>query len=134
MSSLALLAAGCGAQTGANTVDDAESNQAASIVTTKAAEDTSHNPDMADFANEVDTDRNGKLTRAEWQSKGLPGSSFNMFEHGRGYVTLSDYQTHAAPPGIDINGDGKLTVSEFKTFDRQMSAKMKGGGVPLPRP
>jgi hypothetical protein len=88
--------------------------------------DPSRNPDMTALARTVDTNGDGKMSRAEWLAQGLPVGSFNMFEQGRGYVTLQDYQTHAAPPGIDLNGDGKLTVAEFKEFDR------RGAGRPRP--
>jgi hypothetical protein len=86
--------------------------------------DHSRNPDMRPLAAQVDTNHDGRMSRAEWRKAGLPMSSFNGFEKGRGYVTLRDYQTHPAPPGIDLNGDGKVTVAEFRAFDRQMSAKM----------
>lgn len=86
------------------------------------AGDPSKNPDMVQFAKTVDTDGDGRMSRAEWQAQGLPSSSFNMFEKGHGYVTLQDYRNNAAPPGIDLNGDGKLTVEEFREFDRRMAA------------
>ena len=81
------------------------------------------NPDMSPLVAEVDTNHDGKMSRAEWQAAGLPISSFNMFENGRGYVTQADYDSHAAPKDIDINGDGKLTVAEFKAFDKMGQAK-----------
>lgn len=87
------------------------------------------NPDMSGFAAEVDTNHDGKMSREEWAKAGLPFSSFNGFERGRGYVTLADYQTNPAPKGIDLNGDGILTVAEFKAFDAQMAGKQ-----PPPRP
>jgi len=96
--------------------------------------DPSKNPDMTEFAAQVDTDGNGEMSKAEWQAKGLPESSFGMFEKGRGFVTLKDYQVNAAPPGIDMNGDGKLTIEEFKAFDKKMSAQMKDGPPPPPPP
>jgi hypothetical protein len=92
--------------------------------------DPSKNPDMTAFARAVDADGNGQLSRAEWQAQGLPASSFNMFEKGRGFVTLQDYQTNAAPPGIDLNGDGTLTIAEFKAFDQKMAEQMAKGGAP----
>jgi EF hand len=92
--------------------------------------DPAKNPDMSEFAKSVDADGNGQLSRAEWQAQGLPASSFNMFEKGRGFVTLHDYQINAAPAGIDINGDGKLTIAEFKEFDQKMAADMAKGGAP----
>ena len=97
-----------------------------------AASDTAKNPDMRAFAAQVDTNHDGKMSLAEWQAAGLPMSSFNMFENKRGYVTLADYQTHAAPAGIDLNGDGVLTIEEFKEFDKKMSARMPPGGTSPP--
>lgn len=85
------------------------------------------NPDFSPVTAAVDTDKDGNMSRAEWEAAGLPDSSFNMFENGRGYVTQTDYETNAAPDGIDIDGDGKLTVEEFIEFDKKMSA---GGGPP----
>ena len=92
----------------------------------------SANPDMTRFVKEVDTNGDGQMSREEWEGKGLPPSSFNMFEKGRGYVTLEDYQKNPAPDGIDINGDGTLTVAEFVEFDKVMSEKMKDGDAPQP--
>ncbi len=82
------------------------------------------NADFSPVLEAVDTNRDGKMSRAEWQHAGLPASSFGMFEKGRGFVTKADFDENPAPPGIDINGDGKLTVNEFRQFDRMMSAKM----------
>jgi len=90
-------------------------------------EDTSGNPDFSPVTEAVDTNGDGKMSREEWFSKGLPESSFNMFEKGRDYVTQEDYEKNAAPGGIDINGDGKLTVEEFIEFDKSMSP---GAGAP----
>jgi EF hand len=96
--------------------------------------DPANNPDMTGLAAEVDADGNGEMSRAEWTAKGLPESSFNMFENGRGFVTLEDYQTNTAPPGIDMDGDGKVTVAEFVAFDQQMAAQMQAEGAPPPPP
>lgn len=92
--------------------------------------DASGNPDMTGLVAQVDADKDGRMSEAEWKAQGLPGSSFKMLEKGRGYVTIADYQANAAPPGIDINGDGKLTVAEFKEFDRRMATRTKGPPPP----
>jgi hypothetical protein len=83
------------------------------------------NPDFSAVVSEVDTDKDGKMTSIEWKAAGLPETSFNGFEKNRGYVTQDDYTNNPAPDGIDINGDGKLTVAEFKAFDKIMVEKMK---------
>jgi SnoaL-like domain len=77
------------------------------------------NPDMTNLAREVDANADLKLTRAEWQTRKLPASAYEMFDKGRGYVTLEDFRNAPAPPGIDANGDGVLTIAEFRAFDRR---------------
>ena len=72
---------------------------------------------MRVFAAQADANHDGRMSRAEWQAQGLSMISFKMFDKGRGFVTLEDYTSHPAPPGIDLNGDGILTVEEFKEFD-----------------
>jgi len=76
--------------------------------------------DMAEFVASVDTNADGKMSRAEWAAAKLPFISFDGFEKGRGYVTADDYQNKPAPPGIDLNGDGKLSIAEFLAFDEKM--------------
>lgn len=88
------------------------------------------NPSFSKVVAEVDTNKDGKMSRQEWTIAGLPDSSFNMFECGRGFVIEQDYIDNAAPEGIDMNGDGYLTVSEFKAFDKKMSANMAQGSEP----
>jgi len=81
-----------------------------------------NNPDVTELVAEVDVDGNGEMSRSEWAAEGLPMSSFDMFEKGRGFVTQRDYEVNAAPPGVDVNGDGKLTVAELVEFDKRMAA------------
>jgi len=92
------------------------------------------NPNFSKVTAEVDTNHDGNMSQQEWQSAGLPESSFNMFECGRGYVTQQDYEKNAAPDGIDMDGDGFLTVAEFKAFDKKMSANMPQGEAPAGPP
>ncbi|TXS90285.1 hypothetical protein FV139_18690 [Parahaliea maris] len=88
------------------------------------------NPDFSKVTAAVDKNSDGKMSRSEWQGAGLPMSSFNMFESGRGYVTQKDYEVNPAPGGIDGDGDGFLTVEEFIEFDKKMSAAGGPGGPP----
>lgn len=115
---------GCGSEPASQPTATGPASPAEAPVETRA--DAPPNPDMTGLVAQVDTDKDGRMSEAEWKAQGLPGSSFEMLEKGRGYVTIADYQANAAPPGIDINGDGKLTVAEFKEFDRRMAARMKG--------
>jgi len=91
-----------------------------------AGEEPPKNPDFSRVTAAVDVNGDGLMMREEWTAAGLPTSSFDMFEAGRGFVTQDDYDTNAAPSGIDGDGDGFLTVEEFIEFDRKMSA----GGPP----
>ena len=101
---------------------------ASGAASAQAQGDPASNPDFSPVTAAVDTNKDGKMSRAEWEAAGLPDSSFNMFEQERGYVTQEDYEKNAAPAGIDINGDGKLTVEEFIEFDKSMSGGPPGGG------
>ena len=70
----------------------------------------------------VDTDRDGRMSLAEWQAAGLPMSSFNGLNQD-GYVTEKMMMAEGAPDGIDINGDGVLTIEEFLEFDKMMAPR-----------
>lgn len=94
-----------------------------------AAAAVAGNPDMSQITAAVDADSDGRLTQAEWLAQGLPASSFNGMARGRGYVTQHDYEINAAPPGIDGNADGVLSVEEFRAFDRRMNAQMPAVGT-----
>jgi len=103
-----------------------------SVSCADSSEKPPKNPDFSKVTAEVDKNSDGKMSKEEWQKAGLPMSSFNMFEKGRGFVTQADYEINAAPPGIDINGDGFLTVKEFIEFDKKMSAEGPPGGPQPP--
>ena len=83
--------------------------------------------DHGPFIAAVDTNKDGRMSLAEWQAAGLPMSSFNGLNQG-GYVTEKMMMAEGAPDGININGDGVLTLAEFLEFDKAMSRKMAAGG------
>ena len=80
-------------------------------------------PNIDELIAVIDSDRDGKLTHAEWQAAGLPDSSFNGLSKGQGYVDPVFWRTDTPPPGIDMNGDCVITQTEFQLFDKSMSAK-----------
>lgn len=83
------------------------------------------NPDMRGFFADVDRNRDGCASRAEWKGVGLPDSAYQMLADAQGCVTLARMNEVPAPPGIDLNGDGRVTLAEFLAFDRKMSAQFK---------
>lgn len=85
--------------------------------------------DITGFFAEVDKDHDGCITADEWYALGLPKSSHDQLVDSKGCITLAGMQAVAPPPGIDMNGDGKLSVAEFLAFD-----KKSHGSAPTPKP
>lgn len=86
--------------------------------------------DLRPFFAAIDSDRDGCLTLAEWRRAGAPQSSYDGLHDQQGCVTLARMSSTPAPPGIDLNNDGRLTLEEMKTFDRKMAPLMKDGAPP----
>ena len=84
------------------------------------------------FVAEVDKNEDGCMSHEEWSGLGLPESSYNMLAK-EGCVTKQAMIDEAPPDGIDLNGDGALTVAEMKEFDQKMSGG-RGGPPPGPPP
>lgn len=82
-------------------------------------------PDMRAFIAEVDRNKDGCASHDEWFGLGLPKSAYDMLKDAKGCVTLKAMTDTPAPPGIDLNGDGKVTVAEFLEFDRRGPPKLK---------
>jgi hypothetical protein len=88
--------------------------------------------DVSGFIAEVDRNHDGCASRAEWRRAGAPLSSYESLKDDKGCVTVAHMRTVPGPPGIDTNGDGKLSLAELKTFDKTMAplmAKMKARPV-----
>lgn len=90
--------------------------------------------DLNQLVKAVDTNRDGCMSHQEWKTAGLPESSYQGLKDKNGCVTLAKMQAEPAPPGIDLNGDGKLTVEEFREFDKRMSATIKNRPPQPPAP
>ena len=82
--------------------------------------------DSTPLFKEVDTDKDGKISLAEWKAVGLPEMVFNSLDQNHdGYITQEEFDGSQAPDGLDKNHDGKLTLEAFKEHVKKMS---EGGG------
>ncbi len=98
--------------------------QAQSTIAKKAKPD--HDPLIA----AIDKNKDGCMTKEEWQAVGMPMSSFNGLVKD-GCVTKKIMMESEAPDNIDLNEDGILTLEEFLEFDKKMAPQMSGeGGAP----
>jgi EF hand len=80
--------------------------------------------DVSPFFAEVDTNKDGCASLAEWKRAGAPLSSYRGLRDERGCVMLEKMSSTAAPDGIDTNGDGRLSLAELKAFDKKMAPLM----------
>lgn len=89
-----------------------------------AAQPAARPLDVSGFFAEVDRNKDGCASAAEWKRAGAPDSAYRMLADDKGCVTPTRMNAGDAPAGIDGNGDGRLTLAEFKSFDKKMSAQM----------
>lgn len=76
----------------------------------------------------VDTDKDGKISLAEWKAVDLPEMVFNALDQSHdGFITKDEFDGSQAPDGLDKNHDGKLTLEAFKEHVKAMSAGGGGG-------
>lgn len=99
--------------------------RAAFLIAALAAAGASAAPaplDVGPLFAEVDLNHDGCLSAAEWSGAKLPKSAYEMLKDAQGCVTVARMHAIAPPPGIDLDGDGKLTAAEFREFDRRGAA------------
>jgi hypothetical protein len=93
-------------------------------------------PDHSPLIAKVDKNKDGCMSHEEWQTAGLPESAWKVISPNakNGCVNEQVMLATGGPDGIDLNGDGKLTLEEFIEFDKKGSAQMSGGqgGGPVP--
>lgn len=77
------------------------------------------------FIAEVDVNKDGCMSAEEWKKAGAPQSSFDSMKDSKGCVMADKMRATEAPPDIDLNGDGKLTLAEMKEFDKKMAPLMQ---------
>lgn len=82
--------------------------------------------DVSNIIGSIDTDHDGRMTRAEWQRAKAPPSSFKMLDKGKkGYVTIAEFLATAPPPGVDTNKDCRITLAEMQAMDKNMAKPAK---------
>ena len=89
--------------------------------------------DASPIVASIDADKDGKMTKDEWNKAGAPIASYQMFteKSKKDYVTKDEFMKETPPNGVDLNCDGKITIEEFHTFGLQGPPGGGGsGGAP----
>lgn len=73
--------------------------------------------DQTQLVNSIDTDKDGKVSKAEWTAIGAQDGIFSHTDKNTdGFMTAQELNETTPPDSADPNKDGKLTFDEFKTF------------------
>jgi hypothetical protein len=90
--------------------------------------------DMTPFFTSVDTDKDNKITLAEWKAAGLDENVYEKFDKDKkGSFSKESMADKTHPPTIDSNKDGKLSLDELKAHIKsqsQGSGSAQGGSAP----
>jgi hypothetical protein len=80
----------------------------------------------------ADTNKDGKLSKAEWAAIKGSDSIFSFVDKNMdGFLTLAELNDTSPPDAADANKDGKLTVEEFQAVvGGGGGAPGAGGGAP----
>jgi hypothetical protein len=83
------------------------------------------------FFADIDTNKDGKLSKAEWKALDLPDAVFTRMDTDKdGFLTLKEVEANWYPGALDTNKDGILTVEKMKAFDVKMKSQKSSGGAP----
>jgi len=86
--------------------------------------------DMTPFFTAVDTDKDNKVTAAEWKTAGLPENVYEMFDNDKkGSFSKESTADKTHPPTIDTNKDGKFSLDELKAHIKSQQAQQGSGGA-----
>jgi len=78
------------------------------------------------FFAQVDTNKDGNLSKEEWKAAGLQDSVFSYVNASKsGSITLQELTATKFPAAIDTDKDGSLTVAEMIAFDKTQSGGPK---------
>jgi Ca2+-binding EF-hand superfamily protein len=90
--------------------------------------------DPTPFIQEVDTNKDGNVSKQEWQAAGLVEMVFSRFDsNNKGYLTKSDLAGMYHPPTLDSNKDGKLSLAEMKAHMAKQAAAQPAQGAAPPK-
>jgi Ca2+-binding EF-hand superfamily protein len=91
--------------------------------------------DVTPLFDEVDTNHDGKITKAEWKAAGFPDQPFDMWDPDKkGYLTKEGFGSFSHPAAMDTNNDGKLTKEKLLAYIKMRHASgategnSRGGG------
>jgi len=76
--------------------------------------------DVRPFVQLVDTNHDGCMSLKEWKAAGAPMSAYRSLSNADGCVTYEKMMNTQPPPGIDANGDGRLTLAEMIAYAKKM--------------
>jgi len=80
------------------------------------------------LAAEVDTNKDGKLSKEEWKAAGLADFVLTRLDTDKkGYITQEQLEATKFPADMDTDKSGKLSVAKLIAFDKKMSSSMSGG-------
>jgi hypothetical protein len=82
--------------------------------------------DPTPFIQEVDTNKDGNVSREEWLAVGLLDDLYSRFDkQNRGYITKEEMAAMYHPPAMDPEKSGKFTVAMLRAHIARQTA---GGG------
>jgi hypothetical protein len=94
-----------------------------------ASSDSGVTLDVTPFFTAVDTNKDNKITPAEWKAAGLDESVYEKFDKEKtGSISKESLASKTHPPTIDANKDGKFSLDELKAHIKSQ-AQSSGGGA-----
>jgi hypothetical protein len=77
--------------------------------------------DVTQFFNEVDTNKDNKISTKEWTAAGLDEALLKFFDQkGEGFFTKDTLANMSHPAALDANKDGKMTLEEVTKFTKSL--------------
>jgi len=91
--------------------------------------------DPTPFIQEVDTNKDGNVSKEEWLAAGLPDGLYSRFDkQNTGYITKEVMAAMYHPPAMDPGKSGKFTLSMLRAHIAKQAASgnssQQSGGQP----